>query len=101
VRQVSDVELCFLSQRTEGCPLGAVGLIYDDPDEVPGLLREMINNNDHYRRTARKFAGAWFGVHNAHHLVTELTGTAHRSTSHIHDAVQEPYAERLSPEVIQ
>ena len=33
-------------------PMGAVGLLYHDLEEVPGLLREMIDHHPHYAATA-------------------------------------------------
>ena len=71
---VSDITIDFLSaaQDTRQAPTGAVGLIYNTPAEIPDLLRELIDEYPHYRRTARAFAAKWTFYHNADRLVQEL-----------------------------
>jgi glycosyltransferase involved in cell wall biosynthesis len=53
-------------------PLGAVSLIYHDLEEVPGLLRDLIDNHPHYAATAAAFADGWRAFHNADRLVEML-----------------------------
>jgi hypothetical protein len=53
-------------------PIGAVGLAYDNPYEISGLLRDIIDNYQHYRRTALAFSREYSKVHNAGHLVEEI-----------------------------
>jgi hypothetical protein len=55
-------------------PKGAVGLAYDNPYEISGLLRDIIDNYPHYRRTALAFSREYLKVHNAGHLVEEIKG---------------------------
>jgi hypothetical protein len=78
---VSDITIDFLSaaQDTKRLPTGTVGLIYHDPVEIPVLLRELIDEYPHYRRTARAFAEPWALYHNASRLVEELEGAAGQS----------------------
>ncbi|MDQ6862360.1 MAG: glycosyltransferase [Thermoproteota archaeon] len=53
-------------------PMGAVGLSYDNPNEISGLLRDIIDNYQHYRKTALSFSRDYLKIHNAHHLVEEI-----------------------------
>jgi len=71
---ISDIQIEFLSayESSQQVPMSVVGLIYTDPDEISDLLREMIDNYAHYRKTAEMFAPRWFEKHNARHLVTKL-----------------------------
>jgi len=80
---VSDIAIDFLSTPQNGkqTPTGAVGLIYHDPVEIPVLLRELIDQYPHYRRSALAFAGQWTGYHNAGRLVEELEDTTGRSNA--------------------
>jgi hypothetical protein len=70
---VTSVEVDFLAPReTLAPPVGAAGLIYHHLDEVPGLLREMIDHYPHYRATAAEFARECYAYHNADRLMEEL-----------------------------
>ncbi len=53
-------------------PIGAVGLTYDNPYEISGLLRDIIDNYQHYRRTALDFSHEYLKMHNAGHLIQEI-----------------------------
>jgi hypothetical protein len=68
---ISDVQLEFLASDA-ALPTGAVGLIYHDLDEVPRLLREMIDHHAHYLATAGEFAREYYAYHNADRLIEEL-----------------------------
>jgi hypothetical protein len=61
------------SQGTgETVPLGVVGLAYHEIEEIPGLIREIVDHYPHYRQTATEFAAEWRLFHNADRLVQEL-----------------------------
>lgn len=55
-------------------PTASVGLVYRSPDQIAGLLREMIQHHAHYCSTARRFSEQWAACHNAPRLVEHLTG---------------------------
>jgi hypothetical protein len=57
-------------------PLGAVGLVYDDVEEVPQLLSNMVDHYEHYRRTARALAPAIYSHHNGDELIRLLADAA-------------------------
>jgi glycosyltransferase involved in cell wall biosynthesis len=71
---LSGLRFDFLAPQDgqERPPIGAVGLIYQHLEEVPDLLRELIDRNDHYRATACRFAGEWRAYHNSDRLVHEI-----------------------------
>jgi len=62
-----------LSRRPgEAVPLGVVGLAYHEAEEIPNLIREIIDHYSHYRQTATEFAAEWRRFHNADRLVEEI-----------------------------
>jgi hypothetical protein len=76
---VEGLELAFLSTaalQTPSCPAGAVGLIAADMDQVPRLLRDMVDHYDHYRRTAAQFAPRFAAIHSPQHLIERLLDSA-------------------------
>jgi hypothetical protein len=56
-------------------PRSAVGVIYQNPSELPALMRELLEHHDHYRTTASEFATGWNEYHNAARLVEVLAET--------------------------
>lgn len=50
----------------------AVGVAYQNPSEISGLIRELIDRHEHYSSTARMFSEAWVNYHNADRLIAEL-----------------------------
>ncbi|HEX5445130.1 MAG TPA: hypothetical protein VFW87_14925 [Pirellulales bacterium] len=67
------VEFLEPPPELENSPTGSVGLVYRSPEEIPGLLREMVEHHAHYRSTARKFSERWAARHNAPRLLRRLT----------------------------
>jgi hypothetical protein len=71
-----------------GCdlPLGAVGLIYHAPDEIPNAIQECVDHYVHYRSTAKEFSRGWREFHNAGRLVSEIGlqsgGSFHRDPTY-------------------
>jgi hypothetical protein len=49
-----------------------VGLAYQDPAEVPELIRDIVAHHGHYRSTAESFAREWSEWHSPERLVAEL-----------------------------
>jgi glycosyltransferase involved in cell wall biosynthesis len=89
--EIFDIQVHFLampkhSENSLGCPRGAVGLAYNDLDEITDLLREMIEHYAHYRATAYAFSTQWFAKHNAERLVEELRYRAESSNSSLPEA---------------
>lgn len=53
-------------------PLARVGLVANDDQDVPNLLRELFRHYEHYRRTAEQFSGVWQAAHSPRHTVEAL-----------------------------
>ncbi len=84
--ELSDIRVHFFAEHPG--PQSAVGLIYDDPDDITDLLREMIENYRHYRETAQAFAVKWFSIHNADHSIAKLKAASEINNAyHIIDAL--------------
>ncbi len=66
-------QIDFLGPRPgQSVPLGSVGLAYHETQEIPDLIREIVDHYPHYRKTANQFAGEWCKYHNADRLVEEV-----------------------------
>ena len=79
--QIEDVQIDFLRQpQGESIPSGAAGLVYQEVEDIPALIREVAGHYPHYRRTAAELSRKWRSFHNADRLVTDLTqNTSSRS----------------------
>ncbi len=64
------------------CPLGKVGLIAADRQQIPSLLRDMVNHYDHYRRTAEEFSKDWFARHDPRQTVSQLIAKQRQHSLH-------------------
>jgi glycosyltransferase involved in cell wall biosynthesis len=63
---LKDVQATVLSAAVHergSCPAGAVGLIAADREQVPALLRDMIEHHAHYRATAQEHSREWRREH--------------------------------------
>jgi len=74
--EVNNVSFEYLTARSGSLPLGAVGLTYHNPADIPRLLAEMHRHYDHYHRTAVAFSRDWIGLHNPDRLVSLLAESA-------------------------
>jgi hypothetical protein len=72
---VSRLNISFLSKGAadQTYPRGAVGLAYDNPNEISDLLSEIIDNYSHYRKTALEFSEEYMKIHNASGLLQEIS----------------------------
>jgi hypothetical protein len=77
--QVHAVQFDFLATPSN-CPLGAVGLIAANKDQVSLLLRDMISNHEHYRDSAQQFAEDWFQRHDPQAVIQQLLARTSAST---------------------
>ena len=61
-------------QRLDGSTMltDVPGLVYNHVEEVPNLLRDLVRNYSHYRKTALKHSAFWRKTHNADFLVRRL-----------------------------
>lgn len=79
VLNLAGMQVDFLESppELENAPTGSVGLVYRSPEEISGLLRELVEHHAHYRSTARRFSRQWAARHNAPRLVQCLTGKSY------------------------
>ena len=72
-RRAEDLQADRLNQRSgQSVPLGGVGLAYHEIQEIPDLIRNIVDHYPHYRETAVQFAGEWRDYHNPDRLVEEI-----------------------------
>lgn len=75
---ISNVQIYFLgmNNETQKIPLSSVGIIYDKPNEISHKLKEIVDNYQHYSRTAREFSKEIYDTNNAKSLVKMITKRA-------------------------
>ncbi|QDT00690.1 hypothetical protein [Adhaeretor mobilis] len=61
--ELDDLQLSFVRAASKKVPIGRVGLIAAEPEQIPGLLREMTQHIEHYRDSAQAFSGAYGEKH--------------------------------------
>ena len=72
---LSDISVYHLLDHSANArqrPLGAVGLIAADLEQVPRLLSDLVENYEHYRHSADAFSGQWFDRHDPAETVRQL-----------------------------
>ena len=73
---IKNVGLCFVNTSTDNVPFGSFGLCYARIEDVPYLLKNIINNFKHYKSASRSASVKWHEAHNANQLVSCLGGNA-------------------------
>jgi hypothetical protein len=53
-------------------PMGALGLAFAAPEEIPRLLRDLLEHADHYRRQARAHAPECARLHSGARVLAGL-----------------------------
>ena len=72
-RRAENLQADQLNQRSaESVPFGAVGLAYEEIQEILDLIRNIVDHYPHYGETAVQFAGEWRDYHNPDRLVEEI-----------------------------
>jgi len=74
VLSIEKIQVDFLkSDQSNGTiPWSSVGIVYDNAERISYNLKNILENYDHYLGTARDFADAYYGKHNARELVITL-----------------------------
>ena len=73
---LANAEAVFLPAADTARPLGAVGLIASQEEQVGELLREMVNHYRHYRETAMAFSNSWHAEHSPDQTIRRLAASA-------------------------
>jgi hypothetical protein len=72
--RIENIRIDFLQHpQGESVPGGAAGLVYQQVEDIPTLIREVADHYPHYRRTAAEFARHWRSFHNADRLVADIS----------------------------
>jgi len=66
----ASVDTLHCSQKN--VPLSSIGIIYDNPEEISQKLANIIDNYDHYLKTAKEFSLAYLEEQNAKSLVQKI-----------------------------
>ena len=53
-------------------PLSSIGMIYDNPEEISQKLANVIDNYDHFLKTAKEFSISYLKKHNAKSLIQKI-----------------------------
>lgn len=64
------VDMLHFSLRN--VPLSSIGIIYDNPEEISQKLANMIDNYNHYLKTAKEFSIAYLEEQNAKSLIQKI-----------------------------
>lgn len=64
------VDTLYFSQSN--VPLSSIGIIYDNPEEISQKLANIIDNYDHYLKTAKEFSVAYLEKQNAKSLIQKI-----------------------------
>jgi hypothetical protein len=66
----------FRAPEDRSLPKGAAGLIYHSVAEIPALVADLLDNHEHYQRTAAAFSRRWREYHNPDRLLRDLERVA-------------------------
>jgi hypothetical protein len=71
------LECCFLAAPDRArLAHSAVGRLASDPAQAAECLRDVVDNFDHYEKTARAFAVDWAAEHTGSQVLWDLTTRA-------------------------
>ncbi len=70
--EIVTAKAASLQQRGSVLPLGSVGVIAADRKQLSECVREIVENLDHYRRTANEFSSQWYAKHRPSRAVANL-----------------------------
>jgi hypothetical protein len=70
--EVHALEISPSDETTRESPLGSVGVIASDREDLANCIDEIVNHFDHYRETASAFSDPWFSRHDPSRTVDDL-----------------------------
>lgn len=76
------LELSFESESGE-LPIGRVGVIAADQDDLPNCVDEIVKHYDHYRESALAFSERWYDQHDPRRTVNHLLSVGQSATPSI------------------
>lgn len=69
---IQNVQIVTLNSETQQIPLGTVGIVAADEQQLPHCIDEMVQHYDHYRRSAGEFAHSWYSRHRPKRTIAHL-----------------------------
>ena len=63
-------------ESKQGLPMGQVGIVASDAEDLPNCIDELVQHFDHYSRTAIEFSDRWYARHEPQRTVDHLVSTA-------------------------
>ncbi len=76
---VKNVQIATLSLNPDDTPVGAVGIVAADQNDLPNCIDELVKHYHHYRTTAEEFAYSWSKQHQPRRTVAHLISTEEQS----------------------
>ena len=70
--EISALEISPVNTNSAESPLGSVGVIASDQEDLAKCIDEIANHFDHYRKTAIAFSDHWFSRHDPRRTLDDL-----------------------------
>jgi hypothetical protein len=72
--KISNFQIDFFNkpEKIKIIPMGVVGYTYQDKNSISEAVREVLDNYQHYFKSAKEFAHDYYKFHNADNLVTTI-----------------------------
>jgi len=64
------------TESEQGFPIGQVGIVASDPEDLPNCVDELVRYFDHYSNTAIEFSDRWYARHQPSRTVGHLVATS-------------------------
>ena len=71
---------CTPGVESHKLPIGQVGVIAADKDDLPNCIDEIVEHYDHYRETALAFSNQWYSQHDPNRTVKHLVSAGQSVT---------------------
>lgn len=72
IKCVSATTFSSIAGSTQDVPIGQIGVVACDQNDLPNCVDEIVRHFDHYRQTARDFSPAWYARHEPRRTVGHL-----------------------------
>lgn len=69
---IRKLQIVTLNSQSREVPLGTVGIVAADEQQLPQCIDEMVKHYDHYRRSAGQFAHSWYSRHQPKRTIAHL-----------------------------
>jgi len=75
ISRIKDFRIDFLSKQAQHdkIPIGVIGSVFHNSNQITESLKEIVDNYDHYLKTAKEFSHKFYEFHNTTNLVKIIT----------------------------